>query len=285
MLASGAGASPAERQKLPPYERLTGLANHERHRRSPRRSSSGAGDPPAADPGPVPIVLVHGAANSAAVWTFWREALATGGWSVHPMNLRGHGDGPPADLAVTAMADYVADVVAFARALGPPLVLIGWSMGGLVAMMAAASISASACVALAPSAPARTVDRRRPLRRGMFGPEEYGIVSRDPSLQPAMPDLDLEERGVALAALGPESRLARDERSAGIVVEPLPCPLLIVTGTADTQWPRARYADLPFDADYVEIDGASHWGLVLSRRTLRTLIPTVTAWLRHAARA
>jgi len=229
-----------------------------------------------------PVVLVHGAANSARVWTFWCVALSEAGWPARAVDLRGHGDGAAADLGTTRMADYAADVVAFTRSLGTSSpVLVGWSMGGLVAMMAAAAVSATACVGLAPSAPARTVDHARPLRRGIFGPEEYGIVSRDPADQPAMPDLDLDERRLALASLGAESRLARDERTAGVVVPRLPCPLLIVTGGADTQWPRSRYADLPFAADYVEADGASHWGLVLSRRALKALIPVVVDWLER----
>jgi len=40
-----------------------------------------------------------------------------------------------------------------------------------------------------------------------------------------MPDLDREERLVALSSLGPESLLARDDRQAGIMLGPLPCPL------------------------------------------------------------
>jgi hypothetical protein len=49
-----------------------------------------------------------------------------------------------------------------------------------------------------------------------------------------------------------------DERKAGIVIAAAPCPMLVVTGTADTQWPRQRYDDLPFVADRFEADGATH---------------------------
>ena len=73
-----------------------------------------------------------------------------------------------------------------------------------------------------------------------------------------MPDLDRDECRIALESLGPESRLARDERKAGVVVGDTPCPALIVTGTADTQWPRQRYDDSRFGADHIEIVGASH---------------------------
>jgi len=37
------------------------------------------------------------------------------------------------------MADYADDLVALARTLRRPPVVVGWSMGGLVAMMAAAA--------------------------------------------------------------------------------------------------------------------------------------------------
>ena len=137
------------------------------------------------------------------------------------------------------MADYAEDVVLAARTLPRPPVLLGWSMGGLVAMLAARVCAAVACVGLAPSAPTRTTDRSVPLRIGTFGPEAYGITSSDLEYQPTMPDLDREERRIALASLRSESQLARDERAAGIVVEPLPCPLLVVTGTADSSWRKA----------------------------------------------
>jgi len=228
-----------------------------------------------------PVILVHGAANSARVWTFWQAELARRGWSSHAIDLRGHGASAPAELGTTRMADYADDVVALARSLRQPPILVGWSMGGLVAMMAAAACRARACVGLAPSAPTQTCDASVPLRAGVFGAEEYGIVDRDPDRQPAMPDLDRDERLIALESLGIESRLARDERKAGIVVRDAPCPVLILTGTADKQWPRLRYDDLPFSADRLEIVGASHWGLVLNRRLLPEMGSAVTGWLEE----
>ncbi len=156
---------------------------------------------------------------------------------------------------------------------------MGWSMGGLVAMMVAASSNCAACIGLAPSTPTLTLDASVEIRDGEFGAEEYGITSDDPADQRAMPDLDLEERKVALASLGRESRRARDERKAGVVIESLPCPLLIVTGSDDGQWPTSHYNGLWLDADMHEVAGTSHWGLVLSRRALATVLPVVTDWV------
>src|SRR5262249_16261497 len=151
----------------------------------------------------------------------------------------------------------------------------GWSMGGLVAMMAATPCQARACVGLAPSTPARTLDASVPLRRGVFGPAEYGIVDRDPDRQPAMMDLDRVGRAVACQSLGQESPRAGDGRKAGGAVD-VRFPTLILPGTADTLWPRARYDTLPFAVDHVSVDGASHWGLLLSRRPLAAMASAVS---------
>lgn len=232
-----------------------------------------------------PLMLIHGAANSATVWTFWQPALAAQGWSSYAIDLRGHGRSGPRDLSHTSMQDYAADVATLAAQFRQPPVLIGWSMGGLVALLGAATGLACACVGLAPSVPARQLDTSVALRTGEFGGEEYSLTSRDPDEQPAMPDLDREERLMALASLGRESRLARDERQRGIVIEALPCPLLIVTGTRDRAWPRERYHNLWLPADYLSVKGASHWGLVLQRGALSLTIPAVLRWIaQHTTR-
>jgi pimeloyl-ACP methyl ester carboxylesterase len=180
------------------------------------------------------------------------------------------------------MADYADDVATLARELARPAVLIGWSMGGLAAMLAAARGRTACYVGLAPSPPARQRDASVQLRTATFDAAEYGISSTDPGDQPTMVDLDLEERRIALASLALESRFARDDRKAGIVLTSLPCPALVVASTGDVTFPPQAYADLSVPAERLVVDGATHWGLVLNRRLLGSLVPAVTAWLEHA---
>ena len=99
------------------------------------------------------------------------------------------------------MSDYVDDFAEVASGLSVKPVVMGWSMGGLVALMAAAAGRARACVALSPTPPASERDMSVEIRRGVYGSEEYGIRSADPAKQPAMRDLDEEERSVALGSL------------------------------------------------------------------------------------
>ena len=226
-----------------------------------------------------PIVLIHGAANSAKVWIYWQRELAAHGWTSHAIDLRGHGQGQPFNLSHTSMHDYASDVRKLANQLPQPPIIMGWSIGGLIGMMVAPQGLGIACIALAPSLPARQLDTSVKLRTGEFGPEEYGVDDDDTENQPTMPDLDLEERRLALRSLSRESRLARDQRRQGIVIESLSNPLLIVTGTADKAWPKERYEGLWLAAELYEVEESSHWGLVLNRRALSSAIPAVLHWL------
>lgn len=67
-----------------------------------------------------------------------------------------------------------------------------------------------------------------------------------------------------------------------MVVDGPGCPLLIVTGSADRQWPATRYRTLPVLADRAAVEGASHWGLVLSRKSVAAGAEIVGAWLDRA---
>jgi pimeloyl-ACP methyl ester carboxylesterase len=232
-----------------------------------------------------PVVLVHGAANSSGVWRFWRERLEAAGYPTCAPDLRGHGRAPCADLGRVSMADYVADVMAAVEGLPGPPVLVGWSMGGLVALMYGAVAPTLGVLALGPSTPGPLLERPAadPPAPGVFGPEAYGITDPGSPEQPTMPDLDAEEVAVALASLGPESGFARQERRRGIWFPPrgFAGGVLVAAGERDESFPPAlcRRVARFLNADYLELPAASHWGLVLNRRALEKVWPAVLAWL------
>jgi pimeloyl-ACP methyl ester carboxylesterase len=231
------------------------------------------------------VVLVHGAANSAGVWRFWRERLEAHGFPTRAPDLRGHGTAPCEDLGRVSMADYVADVVAACEGLPGPPVVVGWSMGGLVALMYAAVAPALGVLALGPSPPGPLLEAPAPEAPspGVYGPEAYGITSMTAAAQPTMPDLDAEEVGIALASLGRESAFARQERRRGVWFPPRgqTRSVLVVAGERDESFPPrvCRHVARFLGAGYVELPGASHWGLVLNRRALDAAWPTILTWL------
>jgi pimeloyl-ACP methyl ester carboxylesterase len=81
-------------------------------------------------------VLVHGVTSSSRIW--WRvgPALAERGYRVLAVDLRGHGASPrtEAGLSLADLADDVAETVGEAAAGSPVDLLVGHSLGALVAL-------------------------------------------------------------------------------------------------------------------------------------------------------
>ena len=102
------------------------------------RFDSGAGELAYAegpDDGP-PVVLLHGFARC---WRDFGVILPTfRRWHVHAIDFRGHGDSGRTPGAYRVV-DYVGDVVAFIeRKVARPTLLLGHSLGGMVAAAVAA---------------------------------------------------------------------------------------------------------------------------------------------------
>ena len=100
------------------------------------------------------LIMVHGAFCGGWAFEAFRQPFEADGWRCLAPDLRGHGPGAgPGDVAQVSMADYAKDVAALIVAEPTPPVLIGHSLGGLVAQMAATRARVSALILLAPSAP------------------------------------------------------------------------------------------------------------------------------------
>ena len=85
------------------------------------------------------ILLVHGAFGRAANWDRVAPGLRAAGHEVEAIDLPGQGDDPTPVAEVTL--DKYASRVCEALASGPPAVLVGHSMGGMVITQAAAQCS------------------------------------------------------------------------------------------------------------------------------------------------
>ena len=84
-------------------------------------------------------VLVHGLDSSKETWSGVLAELTSRGYPAMALDLRGHGEspfGPPDDFSAETLARDVWDAVA-AHGVRGPVVLVGHSMGGRVAMRAA----------------------------------------------------------------------------------------------------------------------------------------------------
>jgi pimeloyl-ACP methyl ester carboxylesterase len=99
----------------------------------------------------TPIVMVHGAFCAGWAFDAFRAPFERAGHPVVAPDLPGHGGG--ATVTGRSMADYAEAVRRVVEAQSEPPILIGHSLGGLVAQMAARRARVSALILLAPSAP------------------------------------------------------------------------------------------------------------------------------------
>jgi pimeloyl-ACP methyl ester carboxylesterase len=95
------------------------------------------------EPSPRRLLLVHGFTGAKEDFTDWLDPLASIGWEVAAVDLRGHGESmKPEDTGSYGFEIMARDVVAAADGLGwDRFVLVGHSMGGMVAQEVALSPS------------------------------------------------------------------------------------------------------------------------------------------------
>ena len=84
-----------------------------------------------------PVILLHGGGQTRHAWGETGRALAARGYDVVAMDLRGHGDSGWASDRDYSFDAYRDDLRAVQDRLGRPAVLIGASLGGVAALLAA----------------------------------------------------------------------------------------------------------------------------------------------------
>ncbi len=141
-----------------------------------------------------PLLFVHGAFCGAWIWAeHFLPFFAEAGFRCIAVSLRGHGGSPGrTQLDSFGIADYIADVAAASAGLDPPPVVVGHSMGGLVAqrfvqrhpvsgliLLASASFGglSGALMSMALSHPALLLALTRVQSRGVE-PSDYAAIRR-----------------------------------------------------------------------------------------------------------
>lgn len=100
------------------------------------------------------IVMVHGAFCGGWVFEDFRAPFEAAGYRCLTPDLRGHGRSDPSGAVKgVSMRDYAQDIAELVGALPRPPILIGHSLGGLVAQLASVRAPARALILLAPSPP------------------------------------------------------------------------------------------------------------------------------------
>jgi len=225
--------------------------------------------------------MIHGA--FCAGWTFdgWRTVFEAQGYRVHTPTLRYHdcGMNPPAALGTTSMLDYRDDLERVLDKIGEAPIIIGHSLGGLLAQMLAARRPIRALVLLAPSPPwgmtpstpfefisAQALYFAGGFWSSVLKPHEWIAAAHTLDLLPE------QERDAVFARFVPESGLATFEtmhwifdlkRATQVDARAVTCPILCFAGARDRVNPPATVRRLARRyggrARYQELPNHSHW--------------------------
>lgn len=87
-----------------------------------------------------PVLFAHGFGQSRRSWARTATVLASRGWRTVTFDARGHGDSGRVPDGAYRLEQFVGDLLAIGGSLDVPPVVVGHSMGGLLAMVAAGEV-------------------------------------------------------------------------------------------------------------------------------------------------
>jgi pimeloyl-ACP methyl ester carboxylesterase len=224
------------------------------------------------------IVMVHGAFCGGWAFERFRAPFEAAGFEVLAPDLRGHAPGAPANAVVgVSMTDYAADIAALCASLPEPPVLLGHSMGGLVAQLAARRARIAALLLLAPSPPWGVMGSSLEEAATAFGVQIAGLFSSG-ALEPdrglmraySLDRMGAAEREAAVARLRPESAMAVRETlnwwldpfmTTSVGPGAIAAPSLVISGQGDVvhSAATARAVAERIGATFKAMPGMSHW--------------------------
>jgi len=204
-------------------------------------------------------VLVHGAGGGGWEWNVWRRVFAAHGFQVEALDLR------PTDagLESTGLDDYAGQVRdALTKSPGPS-VLVGASLGGLLAMACAEAADALVLVNPLPPAP---WSERLP-RRESPGVVPWRRDARLASTRRALPDSDDATALFAFRRWRDESGAVLRQAHAGLLLDAPTCPTLCIASAQDEDVPPDLTAEFAraWEADLLRVASPGHVGPLLGR--------------------
>jgi pimeloyl-ACP methyl ester carboxylesterase len=226
-----------------------------------------------ADPPPRTVLMVHGAGGGGWEFNTWSRVFSAAGWQVRAPDLAPVAHG----LAATRFDDYRAQVAHWIDASPHPRVLVGASLGGLLALRCAAA--ADALVLVNPLLPAPW-HALLPALPPCGAIEPWGARASLDGTRRALPDAGAGEAWFAFRRWRDESGAVLDVARRGVECPVPRCPVLVVASRRDADVPFAasrRFAQA-YEATLHVVDDASHVGVLFGRQAARAAVGVVT-WL------
>jgi pimeloyl-ACP methyl ester carboxylesterase len=228
-----------------------------------------------------PVLFVHGAFCGGWAFDAFRQPFERAGYETHAPHLPFHERGADLErLAQCGVSEYAAGVAHYAKGLSQPPLIVGHSMGGLVAQMAATRGPCAGLVLLGSSAPWGVMPTTLEEHGASFGlallgdywrravPPDYSIAR-----QTTLDHLPREEARKAFARFVPESGRAVLETvqwwldptmASAVPAHRVRCPVLAIAGGNDRVNPPTTVQRMASrfpssQVEYCAFDGMSHW--------------------------
>jgi pimeloyl-ACP methyl ester carboxylesterase len=241
---------------------------------------------------PPPLLFIHGSCSQPAHWEPWLGCFRAAGYECVAPALPGRA---PVDLGVLARSTFDDFAVALAKvhaAFDRPPIVIGYSMGGLLAQRLAATAECAGLVLLAAATPFLRPPRWRMIPYGL--PFVWPVLTGQPFRvgDEALRELVLHHLAVAeqdelLRDVVPESGRAFRRVALGLVrvrARDVRCPVLCVTGSEDRVLAPAATRRLAkrYGADLLIVPGCGHFPAAGS--LVSTVAVPVRAWIERIAK-
>ncbi|MEM1104269.1 MAG: alpha/beta fold hydrolase, partial [Pseudomonadota bacterium] len=213
-----------------------------------------------------PVVLIHGAFCAGWAMSGWKSVFESAGYACAAPDLPHHAidwpaESPDPNLSRLGLKAYTDHILHECEALEDNPILIGHSLGGLIAQLAAARRPVAAIILLAPSAPWGVMPTS--LREALT-PAAMSFLAGPYWLKPILPDFTIacescfnrvptKDQGGIFDGFVPESGLATFEtwqwawdlrRSSWAAPHAVDAPMLILSGRDDRVNPPSTAAKI-----------------------------------------
>lgn len=223
-------------------------------------------------------LCIHGAGAGGWEWAVWRRVLAARGIDVLAPNLVPASEG----LVATRFTDYRQQLIEAAHAAASesetPLILIGASLGGLLALSTAHELQAAALIVINPMPPSGVISS--PLGKPYPAIVPWGSERSIDGTHRSLPDADDATCLHVFRLWRDESGLALEQARLGVSIEWPRCPVLVMASELDDDVPLvvSRALATRCGADFERLPGASHAGPLLGTRASQ-FAERAVAWL------